>query len=116
MDEYERKFKAALIEMDNAGIKGFSAYPISVRVFRKLGFKPRPPRYNLWITNMLLTGSYFALTWGLYMWSIIWRHDDMAVGRVVLISIFAGCLFSFLFELYHRFSKKNNGLSDWNDL
>ena len=68
MDEYERKFQAALDEMKAAGIGRGNAYPPGLRLLRSIGLKPRPAYYLPFIKVALPNAIFSGVVWELMMW------------------------------------------------
>ena len=62
MDEYERKFQAALDEMQAAGIWRGNALSARLTPVRSIGLKPRPAYYVPFI-KVALHQRYFSLAW-----------------------------------------------------
>ena len=115
-NDYTRRLEAALAEIDAAGIKRANAPPPVFRLARRLGLSPRPPHYMSFARAALLTGPAFGLIWGLLMWVLTWRDQDLPMLIALLSSILAGALFGLMLAGYYRWSASEAGLSRWEDL
>lgn len=116
MDEYDRKFQAALDEMHRAGITRNKAVPPVTRGLGKIGLKPRPPFYTPFLKNVIGYAIWFGPVWGAAMWLLIWRAQGMPAIMALVTALMAGGLFGFFMAVYHSRTRRKRGLSDWDAL
>lgn len=116
MDDYERRFTAAIEELEAAGVSKTNAIPLYLRAARKLNYKVRPPHYvPLWKT-FIGSGLWFAIVWGSLAWIFLWQRQGMPVEIAVSLAAFTGVLFAGINVGYFKISRRMNDLSHWNDL
>ena len=116
MDEYERKFQAALDEMKAAGIGRGNAYPPGLRLLRSIGLKPRPAYYLPFIKVALPNAIYFSMVFGLIMWFWEWRGQGTPLSLVVTAALVGGASYGLVKALWDARTKKRHKLSDWQSL
>jgi hypothetical protein len=114
--DYQRRFDAAVAEMNNAGVWRWNGTPPYLRIGRKMGFEPRPPYYESFTKVVVLFGTYFAVMWGLAMNLFIWRNQAMPFPLQLIGSAITGLLFGFGMALWYSYVRKKSGLSSWRDL
>ena len=114
MDEYERKFQAALDEMKAAGIWRGNAYPPGLRLLRSVGLKPRPAYYLPFIKVALPNAIFFSVVWGLIMWFWEWRGQGTPLSPIS--ALLFGALSGLFMALWVARTKKRHKLSDWQSL
>ena len=116
MDEYERKFQAALDEMKAAGIGRSNAYPPGLRLLRSVGLKPRPAYYLPFIKVALPNAIYFSVVYGLIMWFWEWRGQETPLSDIAISALLVGALPGLSIALWVAITKKRHKLSDWQSL
>lgn len=116
MDEYERKFQAALDEMKAAGIGRGNAHPPSLRLSRSVGLKPRPAYYLPFIKVALPNAIFFGVVWGLIMWFWAWRGQGLPLSLAAIAALLGGALYGLFTALWVARTKKRHKLSDWQSL
>ena len=117
MDEYERKFQAALDEMQAAGIWRSNAYPPGLRLLRSVGLKPRPAYYLPFIKVALPNAIFVSVVWGLMMrfwWG--WRGQGSPLSDIAIFALLFGALSGLFMALWAARTKKRHKLSDWQSL
>ena len=116
MDEYERKFQAALDEMKAAGIWRSNAYPPGLRLVRSIGLKPRPAYYLPFIKVALPNAIFFSVVYGLMMWFWEWRGQGTPLSDIAISPLLVGALPGLFMALWVTRTKKRHKLSDWQSL
>ncbi len=116
MDDHNRKFTAALAELDKAGITGARAWPLDARLMRRLGLKRRPPLYQPFWWSVISFGLSFAISWGLVMWVGLWRQNGQSITTSINLAALAGLLFGLGMAVFNQYSRKRHSLSRWDDL
>ncbi len=116
MNDYDRKFQAAIDEATHAGIWEINANPPLIRLLKKIGLNPKPPHYgSIWTTSLGLA-IWFGSVWGTMMWFALWRTDDMPLTAALVSSLCAGTIFGVLMAIQYMWGRKKHNLSKWNDL
>jgi membrane associated rhomboid family serine protease len=117
MDEYERKFQAALDEMKAAGIGRGNAYPPGLRLLRGVGLKPRPAYYVPFIKVALPHAIFSGVVWGLMMWFWWGRRGQWSpLSDIAIFALLAGALSGLFMAIWVARTKKRHKLSDWQSL
>jgi hypothetical protein len=79
-----------------------------------MGLRLPPPLFMGFAPLTLITGTIFAVFWGVGMWLITWRtQGDMPIWLVFGVSIFAGLLFGLSMAYYYRFKSRSLPLPSW---
>lgn len=113
---FEEKYQRAQEELASTNIKKPNANPPIFLFLHKLGVKVPPPHYNHFLGNLLLTGSFFGVVWGLIMYISMWRNQYMPAQTAILTAACAGLFFGIFMAGYFKVSAKKNKLSQWKDL
>ena len=115
-DDYDTRLTRALAELEASGIKRSNYAPPLFHLARRLGARPRLPHYMGFWQAVALTGPFFAVTWGLFMWIVFWLPRGLTGWAALLAALVAGLLFGIGMALYYRYSAKRAGLSRWEAL
>ncbi len=116
MQDYKRKFDAAIDELGNAGIWKTNAVPLYTKLFRKIGMTPKPPHYVGFWQVALGMGIWFASVWGILMYVLFWKSAGLPIIFAILSAIFAGASFGLLMAYYYRNGRKKHSLTPWGNL
>jgi|GEM_PF-4693099 hypothetical protein len=117
--EYQRKFNAALAELEKAGVSYADANPPYVRHGRWLGFKPRPLYYVSSVKIAVWFGLSFALGMGLVSFVSLTFFPSERVTSLpakAVASFAVGLAWGFWWAAWHRNKRKKLGLSSWETL
>ncbi|MDF3416286.1 hypothetical protein HKX54_17585 [Sulfitobacter sp. M57] len=116
MTEYDRKFAAALAELQATDMWDTNYNPPLLRVQRRLGWSARPPHYapfwRIWSGYAL----WFGLVWGVAMWFIIWRGQGFSPASAAGAAALAGIIFGGLMAGYFARARHRYKLSRWEEL
>ena len=105
---------AYIAEMAQLGVGTYTAAPPFFRLFWGMGLRVPPPLFMAYAPLALITGSIFAVFWGVGMWLIVWRtHSDMSTWLALVVSAFAGLLFGLGMASYYRSKARNLPLPSW---
>src|SRR5262245_42327215 len=99
------KREAALNLLAATGIWRSSYAPPLLRLLCSLGFDVPPPHLATFGSNVLLSGSVFATTWGTLMWLVLLSHEDHSFGFAVATAIAGGTVFGLLMAAYYSYGK-----------
>lgn len=113
---FEKKKEAALEELGRSKIWRSNATPPAIQLCWKLGFKIKPPHYNSFLANALITGIPFGIFWGCLMWFFIWENTFINLAIAIPLSLSAGASFGVTMALYYAWSAKKNRLTRWDGL
>ncbi|WP_224816170.1 DUF6404 family protein [Hasllibacter sp. MH4015] len=115
-DDYEARVTRALAELEASSIRRMNYAPPVFRLARAMGLRPRPPHYMSFWRAALILGPAFGLLWGLVMWLLSWRTQDLPVVVAILASLLAGVLFGLAMAAYYRWAGAEAKLSRWEEL
>ena len=105
---------AYIAEMAQLGVGTYTAAPPFFRLFWGMGLRVPPPLFMAYAPLALITGSIFAVFWGVGMWLIAWRtHSDMSTWLALVVSAFAGLLFGLGMASYYRSKARDLPLPSW---
>lgn len=113
---YDDKYVQAIAELERTAILEGNYAPPLHKALKRLGLSVRPPHYERFGFNWLITGIPFALLWGIFMWMISWNAQDVPVSIALFAAFMAGFLFGLALAYYYRWSAQKHQLSRWQDL
>ena len=116
MSTYEQKFRAAVDELLVVGIWKSNAVPPYLHLARKLGMQPKPPHYASFWRVAVGMGIWFGSVWGLLMYLMFWRSQQLPVTMTLMAAVAAGVLFGILMALYYRRARTKYKLTEWEEL
>ena len=115
MNDYERRFTAALAELESFDIWPSNSNPPYVRLLKYLGFSPLPPHYSSFWKVCLTQAAWFGIFWGIWMWFTQWSGENSSNAEVLLSASSAGCFFGLSMSFYYAYGKRRYSLSRWED-
>jgi hypothetical protein len=110
---FEEKCSFAIQELESAKIWKSNYNPPIVKLIHRLGFQVPFPHYNSFLSNALFIGSFFGLVWGLLMYFLIWREQNISLVTFATAVIFAGTFFGISMALYYWYGFKKYNLTPW---
>ncbi len=113
--DHRQKVEHLLDDFDRRGIGRNTAAPPLYRLLWRLGVEIPPPHFAGFWPLALSTGPFFAVCWGLLMWFLLWRSDDMPVAIAVVTSLLAGLAFGLIMAAYYRWRARKLALPPWKD-
>jgi hypothetical protein len=96
MSDYERRFKAAMAELEALEVGPSSSNPPYARLLRYAGFSPLPPHYSSFWKVCLTQAVFFGIIWGVWMWFTQWSGEDLSSAEVLLSALSAGFFSDYL--------------------
>lgn len=114
--EDERRYLAALAEMDRAGIWVSNANPPALRMLRNMGLAARPPHYARAWPRFFVFAVFFGALWGLFMWFGQWQASGLPLTYTLAFAALAGTMFGAMMSGYYAWSRRRAKLSRWEDL
>ena len=114
--EYDRRYSAAVAEMQRAGIWRWNGEPPYVRLNRRIGLPTRPPYYVPFWTAVLSFGANFSLGLGLFTYCLQWQGPSRPLLSDVVALGVAGLCFGLAMAAWYRRVRVKHRLSRWEDL
>ncbi len=114
--DFTRRLAAAQDEMLAAGFKPSHTNPHLFKLLGRLGLNIRPPHYQPFAVNVLIYGWFFGIFWGIAMYWLVWRANDMPVPVATAFGASAGLLFGILMSAFTLWQRRSKSLSRWQDL
>lgn len=114
--DYERRYAAAVAEMQRAGVRRWIGEPPQVRLMRRMGFRPRPPHYQSFMSVMLKMWLSFSIFWGAGMYLVRWQYSAQSLSIALPITLIAGWLYGMGMASVHLQAIRRLRLSRWEDL
>lgn len=115
-EEFERKYMAAMKQLESSDIWRSSYSPPIHSIARKLGLKSRPPHFNTYSRNALHFGVLFAVLIGWLEWTEKMPNDSIfslgSTAFVLCCSLIGGLGMA----TYYKSSSEKNGLLKWDEL
>ncbi|MCX7129903.1 DUF6404 family protein [Aeromonas sp.] len=91
---FEDRLAAAHQELASKGVWHANYNPPLCRLLRRFGYPVKPPHYEGWLTNFLVSGVGFGLVWGMMMWFFSWQPMGIdplfALRQTALFAGFCG--------------------------
>lgn len=113
---FQKKLAAAHQELKDKGISKLNFNPIGLKVLRLAGIKIKPLFYYSFKSIFFVTGTYFGLIWGIAMYLLQWKAQEIPLLLAMPVALLAGSLFGFWMAFYYTRKAKKINLSDWNKL
>jgi membrane associated rhomboid family serine protease len=113
--DHQAKVAHLLEDFKRRGIQAYSTAPPLYRLLWRMGIEVPPPHFGSFGSITLIMGLYFGVFWGLAMWFLVWRGDDMPIAIAVTASVLAGLLFGAIMAVYFRWRARKLGLPSWKD-
>jgi hypothetical protein len=115
MDFHERREQAIRV-LEKAGIGPGSYAPPMMRLLWRCGVKVPPPQFIRFSRAALLSGAWFAASWGAIMWLTSWSQRGMDVRLALASACSAGLCFGLFMAGYYARQRKKHGLPTWESL
>lgn len=109
------KREAALKLLKSTGMWPSNYAPPIFRMLWSLGLDLRPPHFANFFVNTILMGTFFAATWGFFMWVLIWSHRTMSPTKALLVAACAGLFFGLVMSGYYAYGKRKYKLPSWGE-
>lgn len=119
MSTFELKKEAALQILAKTGISRSNYLPPALRLLWRLGFKTPPPHFANPGLVVIVSGGYFAITWGALMRVLDYflREGQTPVfSNLLFTSITAGFFFGVGVAAYYAYSRRKHQLPKWDSL
>jgi hypothetical protein len=113
---FQEKCNFAIKELENAKIWKSNYNPPLIKILHTLGFEVPFPHYNTFLSNALITGSFFGIGWGLIMYFMFWSKQNMPFIAIVAGCIFAGVFFGSSMAMYYKHGFKKYKLTPWQEI
>ena len=116
MNTFERKYAAAMTELQATEMWPSNYDPPINRLYRKFGTQVRPPHYVQFWRALLGQGVFFGIFWGVLMWVFEWRGSGMPIAGMVSSVLLAGAIFGATMAGMYAHGRKKWKLTAWDDL
>lgn len=90
--------------------------PPLIKALWRIGAKVPPPHFVGFASTVAVTGTFFALTWGVAMWFLIWRDDGAPPSFAFAASALAGVLHGVSMAAFYAHGRKKHRLPAWESL
>lgn len=115
-EAFDRHKNAALAHLAETSLARGNYQPLPTLLLWMLGARVRPPHFQGFAANVVTSGTYFALVWGLLMWFILFSPRDASVMAAVQMSVLVGLLYGLVMAFYYRRSARKHDLPPWSSL
>jgi len=113
--DHQAKVAHLLEDLKQRGISEYTTAPPFYRLLWRMGIETPPPHFASFGSIALMMGMFFGVGWGLVMWFLVWRADDVPIAIVVIMSVVAGALFGVIMAAYFRWRARKLALPPWQD-
>ena len=112
--DHKAKVAHLLEDLKQRGIGPFTAAPPLYRLLWWMGIET-PPHFASFGSIALVMGLFFGVFWGLIMWFLGWRANDVPIAFALAMSAVAGVLFGVTMAAYFRWRASKLALPAWKD-
>lgn len=103
-------------ELEKSSILRVNYSPVFVQLIRKLGMQLPPPHYASFIANTLIMGVMFGTLWGVLMYLLVWKDQQLALNSMGVKVAISGLWFGLMMACYYKYSARKNQLTPWSDI
>lgn len=115
-DEFDKHKNAALAHLASTPIRSGNYQPLITILLWWMGVRVKPPHFQSFPANILTSGAYFAIVWGVLMWFILFSPRDASGVAVMQLSVLVGLIYGVIMAFYYRLSARRHNLPDWHSL
>jgi hypothetical protein len=105
----------ALNELESKSIGKYNYQPLLYSLLWSIGIKVRPPHYQSFVVNFLITGIFFGLLVGISEWILYGNLVFPLPFNAIRHALTSGVLFGLVMALYYLISSRKNKLTKWNN-
>ena len=113
--DHRAKVNHLLDDLERKGVGRFTTAPPIYRLLWKLGIDVPPPHFVGFWPLAFGMGLFFAIAWGLLMWLLLWRTQNMPPVIGLVASLLAGLAFGIVMAGYYRWRARKLALPRWED-
>jgi hypothetical protein len=113
--DHQAKVAHLLEDLKQRGIGPFTTAPPLYRLLWWMGIETPPPHFASFGSTALVMGLFFGVFWGLIMWFLGWRANDVPIASAMTMSVVAGVLFGVITAAYFRWRASKLALPPWQD-
>lgn len=113
---YPHRLETALARLAATGIMKSNYAPPLFRILWKMGVYLRPPHFANFISNFLLTGTWFGFAWGMFMWLFVWSGAGKSSFAAAATALVGGVLFGLCMAAYYRYGARKYKLPEWSQI
>lgn len=111
----ERRDRAIRL-LEQRGIDRSSYAPPLVRLLWRCGVQVRPAHFMGFGAAALLSGSWFAVGWGLVMWVGFWSRHNTELHSALVSACAAGLFYGLFMAGDYARQRKTHDLPSWESL
>lgn len=117
MSDYDRRYAAAMRELEATQMWRANYAPPLLLLQRKWGFHPRPPHYQKAWWTILVYGGVFAVVWGVAMSAVVWPEMEMGItiATAIAASLGGGAIFGIAMAFAYWRMRRKWKLSRWEE-
>lgn len=112
---HDEKIQALLQHARRHQVAPGSAAPPFWRLLWKLGLRLPPPHFLGFWQLVLVCGSFFGSIWGLVVYLLVWRAQQLPLAQAAGTSLCAGALFGCVMAAVYRRQARRLRLPAWHD-
>ena len=112
---HEEKMQKMYDDLPRRGILKSSYAPPHYKILWMLGIRIPPPIFSSFITLFLAQASFFAVFWGVLMYLMVWRKQDITLELMVSSACVVGMLFGLITAALIKRQAKKHNLPSWKD-
>lgn len=112
---HDEKINYLLKDLGQRGVGKYTVAPPAFRLLWRMGIEVPPPHFAGFWSLALGMGTFFGVLWGIFMWLLFWRAQDLSAGAVVGFSALAGLVFGLIMAGYYRWHRRRLALPRWED-
>ncbi|MGX5915093.1 DUF6404 family protein [Aliidiomarina sp. Khilg15.8] len=113
---FDQHKNAALAHLAQTPLSRGNYQPLPTLLLWMIGARVRPPHFQGFAANLLTSGLYFAIVWGLLMWFILFAPRGASPLAALQMSILVGLLYGAVMAFYYRHSARKHRLPSWESL
>jgi Family of unknown function (DUF6404) len=112
---HAEKVAILITDLRERGIKKGLAAPPVYRFLWKFGFHVAPPHFATFAANALLLGIFYAVFWGILMWLLFWRRENISTAAAIIASACFGLVMGVASAISYRRKARELSLPRWED-
>ncbi len=98
------------------GLNRLNYAPPVIRTLWRMGFDIPPPHFASFFYSAALSGTSFAVVWGLLMWLMLSLSHGVSIPVLICLAAFAGLFFGVAMAGYYAIGRRKYHLPKWEAL
>lgn len=116
MTPFDARKACALALLEASGIRKSNYQPPLLQLLWRCGLQVPPPHFASFAGTTLACGGFFAVTWGLLMWGLMWHDSGMPWWGAAGGALVAGTIFGLTMASYYALGRRRHRLPAWETL